>query len=383
MTRDSITLNERIARGEPGDHLAQLFSTRDRLIDTVAQFTEQGLNRSHGVVLIVSAEHAAALQRRLEELGVDVAEPSVVERLIFADAETLLAELTRGTDGEPDPKRFDHEIERLIGRARAGRPKRQVRVFGEMVWLLQRQRRVHAAVSLEELWEEKVKSRRIALLCGYAEVGPDGEPFPAELAAPHARVYRELSSRERLLQSARELFASGYDETTTAAIARRAGSSESQIVKHFGSKDGLLRALFESWWDDVMLRVDEVEAAGLPPADTLIACFAPLLTSMRDEQLARVLLFESRRQRRNDDRLVSHGFLRFCAVLERTLERARLAEGLSVETARDLVLGGFEGMVRARLLASLTGFAAGYDFEQLRTALRVLVTALVRPEAEG
>ncbi|HMB53533.1 MAG TPA: MEDS domain-containing protein [Thermoanaerobaculia bacterium] len=381
--RQALTLNERIARGAPGDHLAQLFATRGRMVETVAGFTEQGLNREQGVVLIVCAEHATALQRRLEELGVDVAAAGVAERLVYADAETLLAELTRGTDGEPDPTRFHHEVNQLIERAQAGSPRRQVRVFGEMVWLLQQQRRVHAAVTLENLWEETVDSRRIALLCGYAEFGPDGEPFPAELAAPHARVYRELSSRDRLLQAARQLFANGYDETTTAAIARHAGSSESQIVKHFGSKDGLLRALFENWWDGVLLRVDEVEAADLAPAETLIGCFEPLLTSMRDEQFARVLLFESRRQRRNDSALVSQGFLRYCAVLDRTLGRARLAEGLSVETARDLILGGFEGMVRGRLLASLTGFPAGYDFGELRTALRVLVTGLLGAEREG
>ncbi|MGZ4834111.1 MAG: TetR/AcrR family transcriptional regulator, partial [Terriglobales bacterium] len=49
------------------------------------------------------------------------------------------------------------------------------------------------------------------------------------------------SSRERILHAAKQLFSSrGYENTSTVAIARLAGTSESQLMKHFGSKEGLL-----------------------------------------------------------------------------------------------------------------------------------------------
>ena len=47
------------------------------------------------------------------------------------------------------------------------------------------------------------------------------------------------SSRDRLLTAGKTLFAErGYEATTTAAIAKAAGTSHSQLVKHFKDKQG-------------------------------------------------------------------------------------------------------------------------------------------------
>src|SRR5579884_2742982 len=68
----------------------------------------------------------------------------------------------------------------------------------------------------------------------------------------------EKSSRNRILVTARTLFASlGYDNTSTAAIARNAGTSESQLMKHFGGKAGLLEAIFSEGWERINTRVEE------------------------------------------------------------------------------------------------------------------------------
>ena len=67
------------------------------------------------------------------------------------------------------------------------------------------------------------------------------------LLAPEIEEQRsDLSSHDRILLAARSLFSSdGYENTTTSAIARRAGTSESQLIKHFGSKEGLLEAILD------------------------------------------------------------------------------------------------------------------------------------------
>ena len=55
-----------------------------------------------------------------------------------------------------------------------------------------------------------------------------------------------LSSHDRILMAARRLFAlNGYENTSTVAIAREAGTSESQLMKHFGSKRGLLAVILD------------------------------------------------------------------------------------------------------------------------------------------
>src|SRR5437879_11400714 len=72
------------------------------------------------------------------------------------------------------------------------------------------------------------------------------------------------TSRMRLLASGKSLFSRlGYEQTSTAAIAREAGTSESQLVRYFGGKSGLLEAIFNQAWeglnDDIRRHLAESE----------------------------------------------------------------------------------------------------------------------------
>src|SRR5208283_5625291 len=79
------------------------------------------------------------------------------------------------------------------------------------------------------------------------------------------------SSRERILLAAKHLFArNGYENTSTVAIAREAATSESQLMKHFGSKQGLLAAIFDRGWATIAERMQIVQGHG-PAADRLLA----------------------------------------------------------------------------------------------------------------
>ncbi|HEX8798622.1 MAG TPA: helix-turn-helix domain-containing protein, partial [Terriglobales bacterium] len=69
----------------------------------------------------------------------------------------------------------------------------------------------------------------------------------------------ELSSHDRILRAAKRLFAqNGYENTSTVAIAREAGTSESQLMKHFGSKQGLLVAIFDRGWTRMNERIKTI-----------------------------------------------------------------------------------------------------------------------------
>jgi AcrR family transcriptional regulator len=64
-------------------------------------------------------------------------------------------------------------------------------------------------------------------------------------------------SRERIREAAKALFAErGYEPTSTAAICRLAGTSESQLIKHFGNKQGVLEAVFQHAWEQDRHRVE-------------------------------------------------------------------------------------------------------------------------------
>src|SRR5438477_5105318 len=72
------------------------------------------------------------------------------------------------------------------------------------------------------------------------------------------------TSRGRLLAAGKSLFSRlGYEQTSTAAIAREAGTSESQLVRYFGGKSGLLEAIFNDSWsglnEAIRTHVDQSE----------------------------------------------------------------------------------------------------------------------------
>lgn len=75
---------------------------------------------------------------------------------------------------------------------------------------------------------------------------------PRRQASPNARPTRRQrdpeAKRGRIASAAAALFAEGgFDATSTAAVAARAGVSEGIVFHHFGSKQGLLTAVAEHY----------------------------------------------------------------------------------------------------------------------------------------
>ena len=116
----------------------------------------------------------------------------------------------------------------------------------------------------------------------------------------------------------------GYERITTAAIAREAGSSESQLVRYFGSKTGLLEAIFDASWAPLNPHIARLVAAAPTARDAMIAVLAAMISAFeRDPELAKLLLFEGRRARGdNAEVLITQGFKDF-ARLGAEPDRAR------------------------------------------------------------
>src|SRR5215831_6549956 len=121
------------------------------------------------------------------------------------------------------------------------------------------------------------------------------------IAAREGDIYTELSSHDRILQAGRALFSEdGYENTTTSAIARRAGTSESQLIKHFGSKEGLLEGIFDRAWQLMAQGVRHVQEAPMPPVEKLRALTELMIVALEsDKQLRTLMLLEGRRIRKH------------------------------------------------------------------------------------
>ena len=198
----------------------------------------------------------------------------------------------------------------------------------------------------------------------------------------------EPSSHDRILQAGRDLFSEdGYENTTTSAIARRAGTSESQLIKHFGSKEGLLEGIFDRAWQRMAQGVQHLQGTPMPPHEKLRALTEMMIVALEsDKQLRTLMLFEGRRIRKHGRMvLMTRGFQQVLKVVDGLLlelqESGRLRPALHPQAVRSALIGSFEGLLRDQLLAERTSFPASYDGAELRAAFRaVLECFLVEPE---
>jgi AcrR family transcriptional regulator len=121
------------------------------------------------------------------------------------------------------------------------------------------------------------------------------------------------SSRDRILQAAKSLFASkGYDYTSTIAIARLAGTSESQLIKHFGSKEGSSKPSSSSPGRGSTGASAGPSQRWTPPADKFHALVDLTLTALtKDSELNVLLLLEGRHIRKSGQMiLLDQDFMR-------------------------------------------------------------------------
>lgn len=186
-----------------------------------------------------------------------------------------------------------------------------------------------------------------------------------------------------MLRAAKNLIAEkGYENVTTLAIAHAAGSSESQLVKHFGGKLGLLEAVYNEGWNAVVARVDEALAYASAPEGKLGTLVHIVVTELeRDREFKLVYLMEGRRLRKHEAAMAGesfHGLVRRTdAVLEELKSAGRLRPGLHPQAVRSAVIGMLEGLLRDRVLAESSGFPADYSAAELPRILSLLVKAIL------
>jgi AcrR family transcriptional regulator len=188
------------------------------------------------------------------------------------------------------------------------------------------------------------------------------------------------SSHDRLLSAGLSLIAQqGFAQTSTAQVARKAGTSESQLIKHFGSKEGLLDALFEMAWKDLNRRLAELAASDPDPVRRLRAVVTLMLSRITaNDEVRRLMLFEGRRIR-SRGAAVSDGFMRFVEGIDALVAEAKRTGRFRVRLAppaiRSLLIGACEGMLRDQQLAEDGDYPAAYSRKDIECAMEALIGA--------
>jgi AcrR family transcriptional regulator len=109
---------------------------------------------------------------------------------------------------------------------------------------------------------------------------------------PRTNAERSAATQDALLASARALFAErGYAEVGVAELARGAGVTTGAVYHHFGSKEGLFRALLEAIHAEVAERIAEA-AAGLDPWNQLVTGCRAFLEASTAPEVQRIMLVD-------------------------------------------------------------------------------------------
>jgi TetR/AcrR family fatty acid metabolism transcriptional regulator len=166
--------------------------------------------------------------------------------------------------------------------------------------------------------------------------------------------------RERIITAGKTLFSRlGYEQTSTASIAREAGSSESQLMRYFGGKAGLLDAIFNESWTRVIARFTEEIPVAAAAHETILGMFRITIDAFgSDPEMAVLFLFEGRRIR-GTEVLLSRGFLQFYQTLQSIIRRGQqegsFRRDLDPVVLAAALLGAAEGMIRDRVLLERRG----------------------------
>lgn len=191
------------------------------------------------------------------------------------------------------------------------------------------------------------------------------------------------TSRRRLLDAGKLLFAkNGFEQTSTASIAREAGTSESQLVRYYNSKAGLLEAIFNDCWHDLNQKIQQV-VIGATDAREALAGVLESVTEVfgNDADLAYLLLFEGRRIRGGTSEIVlSRGFTEFANLLTVLIHRGRrdgtFRADLNEAAIAAAILGATEAMIRDRMMAQRAAQPSPYSDEDVRKIFFALMSGM-------
>jgi AcrR family transcriptional regulator len=162
-----------------------------------------------------------------------------------------------------------------------------------------------------------------------------------------------VSSRDRILAAARELFAArGFKRTTTASIARRARLNEALIFRHFPAKEDLFTAILRDKLEDERLAgiIDAAECRSIPVEDAF-RLVAERFAEAFDPVFLRLYYHSALEDHALADAFYDQFVSRFLALVEQLIVRGIKEERFRNVDAR-VAARAFTGMLRSYFLTN-------------------------------
>ena len=110
----------------------------------------------------------------------------------------------------------------------------------------------------------------------------------------HERAVQAAGTRRDLLQHARKLFAqSGYADSSTDEVVRRAKVTKGALYHHFANKLELYRAVVEDMERELVTEMAQAAGPVREPQKKLEAACRAYLDACLDSSLTRILVLEA------------------------------------------------------------------------------------------
>jgi hypothetical protein len=169
-------------------HVVQFYTNDEFLLDSLCQFVRNALDDGESAILVATNSHRKGLIQRLHACGADVTASLKDGRCVILDASDTLAKFMEGN--APNPQKFASVLGSLIEGAQLKSGGTNVAVFGEMVAVLWSKEKFHAALQLEELWNDLAKTHSFYLRCAYpaSSFHDEHSELYASICAKHSAV---------------------------------------------------------------------------------------------------------------------------------------------------------------------------------------------------
>lgn len=170
-----------------GAHAVHFYQGDADLAAVVANQIAGAISSAEPVIVIAEAAHREVFAAGLAARGVQLRAAQARGLLTWRDAREVTGRLLVG--GSIDPAAFAADVESLVRGVAASRG--VVHVYGEIVAVLWAAGEVVAAMELERLWNELMRSTAMSLLCGYsAQLMTEAESLAdyLEVRAEHGQV---------------------------------------------------------------------------------------------------------------------------------------------------------------------------------------------------
>jgi len=240
-------------------HAVEFYEEDSVLVGRLSAFLGSALGSGGACVVIATRKHQEAVAEQLTAWGIDLPFAREANRYIYLDvAETVASFLV---DGWPDERLFSAAVEPALLRARSGVAQKtgSIAAFGEMVAVLWAQGRYHAAIRVEQLWNELAQRHSLSLRCAYP-ISCFAEETQADLfdqvCAQHSSVIptesytslRDEEERSRLVSSLQQ-----KAESLQAMVDARAReiAQRKQVEERLRRSEELVRDVVESSVDSV------------------------------------------------------------------------------------------------------------------------------------